>query len=77
MLPPLLTLFTPRGPANIQALLPAPFRMAAVKKKNQALKRVKESMSLKGLHLLQNPLLLELAHKNSHMGGEKTQSSPL
>lgn len=33
MLPPLLTLFTPRGLANIQALLPAPFRMAAVKKK--------------------------------------------
>lgn len=78
MLPSFLTLFTLTGLANIQTVLTVLFRMAAVKKKKkQVLKTVKESISLKGLYLLQNPLLLELVHKNSHMGGEKTQPSSL
>ena len=41
MLPSFLTLFTSRGPANTQALLPAPFRMAAVKIKKTSPKEGK------------------------------------
>lgn len=50
----------------------------ATGKKKKGLKRLKETILLKDLYLLQNPLLLELVHKNSHMGREKKkQLSPL
>lgn len=48
------------------------------KKKNHSPKpRVKGFIWLKGFYLHQNPLLLELVLKTSHMEGEKTQPSPL